>query len=397
MEGAQAATIPPPATVDAIVRLIRARLSGSGRVHYVPRVPSSAFHEAVARCGTGLDHHGGEVPIALVRDGLDGQATARGCSATYVVTDRRLFGRVETGNVRQTFTDVPYAEVIGVPNTRDGFAPSTVVQLGDGPRRLHLLPKQWHAFFAEMVATIPPAYRTLGPIPALERSTQDPTGAEAASRVVATADIRTWVPLRVVFEAHRRGTIGTEEAARLVPDMMMLARGVVAGRGSVHHGWHSVLPPPALILALSTVLGPAAAVHQLHGGEVFEFAAGSGSGIDGVSPLRSTTGLGWVSSNHRQQLDRVRVHVADDRDAAAFMLFAAGDLRWEPLSVHWWRVVDAIHQALFRVEARYLLGRALFGTELALDELLALPRDVLERSTAGLLGPTDLAMFCPAR
>jgi len=145
------------------------------------------------------------------------------------------------------------------------------------------------------------------------------------------------------------------------------------------------------------VLGPAAAVDQLHGGEVVEFLTGAGAGIDGVSAPRGTTGLGWVSANHRQQLDRVRVHVADDGDVAAFMLFGAGDLRWEPLSVLWWRAVDAIHQALFRVEARYLLGRALFGTELALDELLALPRDVLERSTAGLLGPTDLALFYPAR
>jgi len=349
----------------------------------MPGVPAEALHEAIARYGSGLDHGGGEVPLALVKAPVRGRALGLGHSASYVVTDRRLFGRVEVGNVQRTFTEVPYADVATVADRPGRLAHSMDVQLTDGPRTLHLVPRRWHGFFAEMVASVPPVSRTFGPVVLPDRSVQDPTGALAAVGAVGTADPRTWVPLRALFEAERRRMIETDEAAWFIPDMIMLARGVAAGRGAFGPAWQSVLPQSVLSLALRLTLGPPATVQLLPHGEVFEFRAAQ----------RQGGGIGCVSTSHPRQLAGIRVHADDDSGAATFQLFGAEDTQWEPLSTHWWRAVDEIHQELFRLEARYLLGRVLFGPRLPPGELLTLPRPVLQNSVADLLGPTDLALF----
>ena len=393
----------PPAEVDAIVRVIHGRLVGSSRVRHMPGIPARALHEAVARYGSGLDYAGGEVPIALVGNGW---ASLRGYRAGYVVTDRRVFGRVEgANNMPSTFTDVPFARVVGVPRKARGFTQSTVIHLSDGSHGLYLLPKQWHAFFAEMVATIAPENRTLGPVPPVPLAAEDPTGALAASDVVRTADTRTWVPLRALYEAQRRNMIDVGEAAGFVPDMAMLARGVATGRGAAWSGWHSVLPRQVLVHALQTMLGAPSAVHQAEGDEVFDFPAGRRrSYATGTAVVRGTAGptprvmrgIGCISISDLEWLTGIRVRIADRGSDTAFRLFGTAGAAWEPLSVRWWHSVDAIHQALFRMEARYLLGRALFGAGRPFDDLLALPRDELETVTAELLGAVNLAVFYPA-
>src|SRR3954453_6460147 len=99
-------------TIVNVHQLARTHLSGSTAIRHVPAVPAGEFHEAVARYGGGLDHQAGEVPLALVKAKLDAQsAKARDYSAMYVVTDRRLFGRVEASNIPRHLVEVPYAYV----------------------------------------------------------------------------------------------------------------------------------------------------------------------------------------------------------------------------------------------------------------------------------------------
>ena len=89
----------------------------------------------------------------------------------------------------------------------------------------------------------------------------------------------------------------------------------------------------------------------------------------------------------------LRVHINQTTAGTAFHLFGTGGVGWDPLSLHWWRAVNAIHQALFRLEARYLLGRAAFGTEPSPHELLGHRRETLEARVAQLIGPTNLGTF----
>ena len=383
LERSPAVTAPSPDEIRAVIRLLRTHLGGSSRVRLMPEAPVGELREAVARYGSGLDHAGGEVPLGLVKARLGVRARALGHCASYVVTDRRVLGRVELGNVQRTFTEVPYADVVAVAGRPGRLVPSFDVQLMDGPRTLYVVPRRWHDFFAAMVAGVPPISRTFGPVALPAGSARDPTGALAAVGAVGTSDPRTWVPLRVLFEAERRRMLESDEAAWFVPDMIMLARGVAAGRGAYGPKWQSVLPQPVLSLALRLALGPPATVQLFPHGEVFEFRAAQQPG----------GGIGCVSTSHPRRLAGIRVHADDDSGAATFELFGAEDGQWEPLSTHWWRAVDEIHQELFRLEARYLLGRVLFGPRLPPGDLLTLPRPVLQNSVAELLGPTDLEPF----
>jgi len=383
-----------------VQQLARTYLSGSTAIRHVPNVPASEFHEAVARYGGGIDHVAGEVPLALVKAKLDAQAArARDYSATYVVTDRRLFGRVEASNIPRHLVEVPYAYVSGVPAKPGALAQSILVPLGPQQRKLYLAPKQLHAYFAAVAGTLAPAQRTFGPRPSPVRTPQDPIGAWTAAQSVGTPDPRTWVPLRVLFEAHRRGELDTDAAAALVPPLIQLACGVAYGRDSTPQGaWRTTLPQTAIGPALHAILGAPLAVLPAQDGEIHDFAIGAGPGagaavastLVGVAAL-ATLGVGWITTSHGHRLATLRVHTNHN----TFHLFGTSGAGWDPLSLHWWRAVDAIHQALFRLEARYLLGQAAFGAQLSARELLTLPREHLEPRVAQLIGPTSLDGFYP--
>jgi hypothetical protein len=382
-----------------ILQLARIHLTGS-RIRHVPAVAAGDFHEAVARYGAGIDHPAGEVPLALITMKLDQRAAAKGYSLNYVVTDRRLFGRVEASNVPLVFTEVPYAYVSGVPAKPGGLAQSVTVPLGGQQRKLYLTPKELHAYFAGMAASVPPAHRTFGPAAPPPTGPQDPIGALAATQAVGTPDTRTWVPLRALAEAHRRAAISAEDAAALVPQMILLARSVAYGRGSSRQQWLSVLPRDVLGLALRAALGAPAAHYPAPAADTFDFAIGAGSGkgtavassVVGLAAL-ATLGVGWISTSHGHRLASIRVHAVDAPGGSALQLFGTSGAHWDALSLHWWRAVDVIHQALLRLEARYLLARAVFGPSRSPQELLTAPREALEPATGQLLGPTNLAMF----
>jgi hypothetical protein len=380
--------------VHPIVQLARVHLPGSRAVMHVPGVPPAEFHGQVARYGAGLDHAAGEMPLALIKANLDSRATSRGYSAAYIVTDRRLFGRVHASNIPLLFTEVPYAYVTAPPPPPRGLALSVLVPLGNQHRKLYIAPKKLAAYLAAMVTTMPPAARSFGPPMPPPRAVQDPIGAWAAALAHGTADARTFVPLRVLFEADRRG--GVDGAEALVRPMVELARGITYGRGSGPQGWRTVLPGPVLASSLSAMLGTPTAVHQVNAGTVMDFPIGAGGGtgkaiassVVGLA-LFATVGAGWVSTTSGHKLVSIRAHITEQPDGAAFQLFGTSGGPFEPLSRYWWRAVDAIHQGLFRIEARRLLALALSAP----DET----RETLEPRVAQLLGPTSLETFYPAR
>lgn len=376
-----------------VAQLARVHLPGSRAVLHVPGVAPAEFHSQVARYGGGIDHAAGETPLALIKANLDSRAYARGYTAAYVVTDRRIFGRVHASNIPLLFTEVPYAYVSAPPAKPGGLAQSVLVPLGNQQRKLYIAPKKLADYFAAMVATMPPAARSFGPTMPPPRTAQDPTGAWAAAQAHGTTDPRTYVPLRSLFEAHRRGTFdGTADGT--VASMIELARGVAYGRGSGMQGWRTILPGPVLARSLSAVLGAPMAVHPAPAGTVMDFPVGASGGtgkaiassVVGLA-LFATVGAGWVTTSSGHKLASIRVHITELPEGAAFQLLGTSGAQFEPLSKHWWRAVDAIHQALFRIEARHLLARVLSAP----DET----RETLEPRVAQLLGPTSLETFYP--
>jgi hypothetical protein len=299
------------------------------------------------------------------------------------------------------FTEVWYHRLGPLPARPGALAQSLQVNNGGLPARLYIAPRQLHTYLATLVATVAPADRTFGPLPPLPTAPHDPVGAWGAAQAVGAPDPRTWVPLRALFEAHRRGQLDTAEAGTLAPAMVELARSIRYGRGAGPAGWRTALPARVFGYALRGVLGAPATVQPAPGGgTVTEFAVGAGSGKGGAIAssvvglaLLATVGVGWVATSHGHRLAAIRVQVVEAPDGGtAFQLLGSTGAGWQPLSVHWWRAVDAIHQALFRMEARYLLGRVLMAGTQPPEQLLAVPREVLERRAAPLVGPLDLSV-----
>jgi hypothetical protein len=212
------------------------------------------------------------------------------------------------------------------------------------------------------------------------------------------------MPLHVLSETHRRGVLSAEAATALVGLMVQLARFVTYGRGANQHGWHSVLPRAALVSAVRTALGEP--IGGAPGGEVVDFRIGAGSGagaavassVVGLAAL-AVTGFGWVCTSSGTRLDTLRVMTHDLPGGAAtssFYLLGTGGGQWEPLYMHWWRAVDSVNQALFRLEARYLLDRAMYGPDIPPDALLSIPRSIFEDTVTPFVGRVDLAPFFPA-
>ena len=389
-----------------VVHLARTHLTGSSRIALITHVPGVApgdFHEAVARHGAGLDHPGGETPLALIKLVVSRQGADRGYNGTYIVSDRRIFGRVQSAGSGLNFTNVEYGQLTGPAVKSGGLAPGVLVPTGNQQTKLFLAPKQLQAYLDAMVATVPTAHRTFGPPPPPPRSPEEVVTALGSMRAVATPDPRTWVPARALSEAHRRGMVDPAQAAALVPQMTQLAHAVAYGRGSCPAGWRTVLPRSALAAALKAVLGTPIGARPAPGGEVvdFDIHAGSGKGRAAASSvvglaMLATVGVGWVSTSNGQRLTGIRVQTADLPDGTAFQLHGMSGPQLLPLSMHWWRAVDTVHQAVFRFEARYLLGRALFGTTQPPDALAAMPREALTAHAARILGPLDLTTFYPS-
>jgi hypothetical protein len=186
--------------------------------------------------------------------------------------------------------------------------------------------------------------------------------------------------------------------------MVQLAKAIAFGRGNLPQGgWHSTLPGPVFDLAIRAVLGEPAAVLPAQTGHIWDFTIGASSGagaavastIVGLAAL-ATLGFGWVSTSHGHKLATLRVQTNHTFADTAYHLFGTSGTGWDPLSLHWWRAANAIHQSLFRLEARYLLGQAAFGPHSSPQELLTRGRADLEARVASLIGPTNLAMFYPS-
>lgn len=110
----------------------------------------------------------------------------------------------------------------------------------------------------------------------------------------------------------------------------------------------------------------------------------------------ATLGVGWISTSHGHRLATVRAQTADAPVGSAYQLLGTSGGQFLPLSMHWWRTVDAISQALFRLESRYLLGLVLYGPDRSPTDLLSVPREALQAGVAALVGPTDVTPFYPS-
>jgi hypothetical protein len=363
------------------------------------------MHEAVARYGVGLDHDAGEQPLAMVHLELSGRGEDMGHYASYVLTDRRMLGRVNTSDVKLTFSNIPYDAVTGARFEPRILGDRAHVTTAAASHTLYLRARQLCGFF-QALATIPPDHRRpRGPEP-LAPSDVDPCGVWSAMQRSWTQDVRTHLPFRVLHEAHRRGIVSTEDAKALLPRLMMVARGVLAGRACKGEAWACALPRPVLAQAMGAVLGAPVAHYPAQGASGHEDTLdylGSGKSDLGRAvassavglALLATVGVGWVSFSTQKALGALRVVIRDAPWGCSFQLYGAETAQWLPLSLNWWRTVNAIHQTLFQLETRYLLALAALGPALPFDQLIGMPQWLLERHVAHLVGPVDLRGLFP--
>src|SRR5689334_10114517 len=138
-----------------IQQLVATHVRGSGVMTPAPR---GMLHPAFARYGSGCDHLGGEVPLAYLDSELP-----RGYTLTYVVTDRRLVGRVHASNVSETFTDIVFPYVTSTRVEGGMLTKKLLVQVGPRLEAVYGFSTMLEPFFRGLL-TLPPEHRSFPPL-----------------------------------------------------------------------------------------------------------------------------------------------------------------------------------------------------------------------------------------
>jgi hypothetical protein len=217
-----------------------------------------------------------------------------------------------------------------------------------------------------------------------------------------SGDPRIHLILRLVYDAHKRGQIPADAGVDFVSRVELTDRGLRMGRGMRQGTWLSVLPRSALSTALSALLGEPSGRWAGGAGDTYDFPVGSGSATGkavassavGLA-LLATVGVGWVSVPRGPGLRTARAMVNDFPCGSGFTLLGSTGGPFQPLSVTSASFLGSIHEALLRMETRFLLLECAFGRDRPPEQLFAIPRAQVEARVASLVGPTDLSTFYP--
>ncbi len=258
-----------------------------------PQLPLDEMHVAVARYGVGMDYPAGEEPLAFLKHDFPSRGERQGAFVSYVVTDRRLFGRVEASNEPRAFPNVPFAHVTNVRLDAGLLSSSLFVDLGGTTQKVPVYGKKLYPFFMGL-GYVPPHARSFPPLAPPVPTPEDPTGAWGELQRVRSGDPRAFVPLRVLFDAHKRGVVSLEEAAVLVDRMRLLARGLQWGRGMNQQHWLSTLSRPHLAMVSRILLGEPYAHYPTQGAETVDFALGA-SGARASAAASTAVGLAMLA------------------------------------------------------------------------------------------------------
>lgn len=388
--------------MNALPAWIAQHFAGDG-VTLAAQTPADTLHETTAVVGAGCDFPNGELPVVHYRFSFPSRGEAMGAISRFVVTDRRLFGRVRTTNYPEAVFDIPFAHVAGLRLDKRMLGSTLYVQLGAGEVRVPLVTERIHTFL-QSLAQVP--YDQRGGVAATPVAVTDgdPTGAMAASHQLHARDLRPQTLLRLI---HQRAISEPDTAVHghaLVKRVMLFDRALRYGRGMQQGFWLSVLPPTALASLCNAMLGGAQR-HWIDGGYMFgDFLPGAApsSGVGGAAVTALgiasllVTGVGWISMPgvRAPTLRGLRAVVGAHELGSGLQLLGSDGATMQPLSVFQHEGVAAIFDALARIESRVLLGWALLGVERDPDAIAAMPPDafapIAERALGGAV---DLRPF----
>lgn len=363
-------------------------LRGSGA--RFPPLSAQTFHEAVSRYGLGLDHLGGEIPLAFLPRELPTPYTL-----TYLVTDRRIVGRVWASNVNDTVADIPYAWLRDVRMGSGLLLKPLDVVVGDRTMRLYGFAETFERFL-RAVMQLPVEYRSYGPLapPATEA---DPTAAMAASHLVLSGDPRVATLIRAIHGAHAQGFYSQAEAYDLVGRALLLDRNLAHGRGMRVGWWQTIAPRPLLAQLFVAMLGQPQGAWSDGGNDTFDFPiqgsrSNLGANVVGLA-LFATIGIGFYRRNASgPALQGIRIVLSD----SGYTLSGFTGGVWVPLSQKAPALVDAISQTILSLDARVLLTQVAFGPRTPPLELVGHPPELLSSRIAAAVGaPVDISGFFP--
>jgi hypothetical protein len=360
--------------------------------------------------GIGLDHLGGEQPVALVHEGdvaetagaimgfVDDNWKADHFVGALLTTRRFILGNLDP--VVFPLEGVHGARVV-TGLLGGGLELAGVDEHG---RRLSkkedLEGKEPLAAFFNALVQLPPHARVVVPetTELAFAGPDDPTGAR---RALATprADARVTTLLHVVEAAARQG-MPAEQGLDLVRRVELFDRNERHGRGQMHGFWLSPLAADDLEHVAHLELQTCTARHvdpqgvlQLEfrwNSSLVRAAASSAVGEASVAVF----GLGWyevpTSTLTTVRLMRLPSIVGFQLRACSgdrFTVMPRGDDMG---------FVQDLHDAISWHEGRALLLRALFGWSLPLAQLQHAPYAELQQRTHQLTGQHDLAPFWPA-
>jgi hypothetical protein len=361
-------------------------------ISIAPNISPAALHRAMARYGTGPDYPNGEQVLAFLNEDLPG-----GFQASYVVTDRRLIGRVHASNVSDSVIDIPFAYMVDLRLESGLLMKKLHVTLSNGRvERISLFVDPLHGLLSGLMQ-MPPQARAVALTPP-QPTAEDPSGAMGSLMMLIARDPRPTVLLRALHEATRRGQIPQHAAVGLAARAVFLDRTIASGRGSRMGYWLSELSRAELALFFQAMFDAPMGNWREPTNETFDFAfnAGGGRGPSAASAalglaLFATVGVGWRSQPQARHADVrvVRAIVTDLPPQGGFGLLGSSGAQFFNLSIPAASVVEGLSEALLGLEARRLIGEIALGP----NDPLNAPIDAVQARIAELLGPGDLSTF----
>ncbi len=359
----------------------------------------------IAETQRGLAWHEGEALVGAVHFEFPSRGRALGAHLGFLVTDRRLVGRVaamETSlAVQTTEVDIPYGWLTGVEHDKGLVTDAVIAWSGNRRQRVPMLGETLHrVLYAAMQA--PPTQRTGAGLD-LSPSEADPTGAMRAASQMRSGDARTHLVARLVHAQHGAGALTVERAQNVLLRAMILDRTMELGRGMHEGQWLSVLPRGVLRAALDGALGaPVARMgdahwettdHTLHG------SSGTGRAVAstalGLAAL-AVVGVGWVSLPGAPGLVGARLTLVDFPCGSGFILHGSTGGAYGPLPLSGAPMFRAVSESLVGLEARFLLLHTLWPEAPADASLFSADPQSVAAAVTARVGPADLHAFLRA-
>jgi hypothetical protein len=368
------------------------------RATHAPGIPWTDLHEGVAHCGLGMDLVAGERPLVALKHA--GELGRMHFKVTLFITDRRLFGRDHVGTARDETVDIPFAHVTGCHLEKKTLRDELLVGCAGRSHKVITFAKELLPFF-QGLARVPLDYRFFAPAPPAS-TPDDPTGARAARQRPSSGDSRIDLLLWSIDELARTGGLSHDDAADLVSRAVLLDQELRMGRAMSHGFWLSTLPRRALSQALRHMLGDPIGQYRADGVDTIDFSVANdhrvakavASSAVGLA-VRAVLGVGWISIPRGEALRGIRVAICDFPCGSGFALSGMTGGPFFPLSRTSPRFVDAIHQAVFRLEAQALLARCTLGAPAAPEQLLSSSPAAVGDRLRQMGCSADLSAFFP--